>query len=48
MQTMTMRAHLLPVEGSLPSLTGATAWLNSQPRRRSIHQDNGQGERAAQ
>jgi thiol-disulfide isomerase/thioredoxin len=31
MQTMTMRAHPLPVEGTLPSLAGATTWLNSQP-----------------
>jgi thiol-disulfide isomerase/thioredoxin len=31
MQTMTMRAHPLPIEGTLPSLTGATTWLNSQP-----------------
>src|SRR5215813_3664162 len=31
MQTMTMRAHPLPVEGTLPSFTGAIAWLNSQP-----------------
>ena len=31
MQTMTMRAHPLPIEGTLPSLAGATTWLNSQP-----------------
>jgi len=31
MQTMTMRAHPLPMEGALPSLAGATAWLNTQP-----------------
>jgi len=31
MQTMTMRAHPLPVEGTLPSLAGASTWLNSQP-----------------
>ena len=31
MQTMTMRAHPLPIEGTLPSLVGATTWLNSQP-----------------
>ena len=31
MQTMTMRAHPLPVEGSLPSFAGAITWLNSQP-----------------
>ncbi len=31
MQTMTMRAHPLPIEGALPSLGGATTWLNSQP-----------------
>jgi thiol-disulfide isomerase/thioredoxin len=31
MQTMTMRAHPLPVEGNLPSMAGATTWLNSQP-----------------
>jgi thiol-disulfide isomerase/thioredoxin len=31
MQTMNMRAHPLPIEGTLPSLTGATTWLNSQP-----------------
>src|SRR5499425_2112360 len=31
MQTMTMRAHPLPVEGSLPSFMGAITWLNSQP-----------------
>src|SRR5439155_26660612 len=31
MQTMTMRAHPLPVEGTLPSLSGATTWINSQP-----------------
>jgi hypothetical protein len=30
-QTMTMRAHPLPVEGTLPSFTGAITWLNSQP-----------------
>ena len=28
---MTMRAHPLPIEGTLPSLAGATTWLNSQP-----------------
>jgi len=31
MQTMTMRAHPLPIEGTLSSFAGATAWLNSQP-----------------
>jgi thiol-disulfide isomerase/thioredoxin len=31
LQTMTMRAHRLPIEGTLPSLAGATTWLNSQP-----------------
>ena len=31
MQTMTMRAHPLPIEGTLPYFAGATAWLNSQP-----------------
>jgi thiol-disulfide isomerase/thioredoxin len=31
MQTMTMRAHPLPVEGTLPSLASAITWLNSQP-----------------
>ena len=31
MQTMTMRAHPLPVEGALPSFMGAITWLNSQP-----------------
>src|SRR5215467_1511896 len=31
MQTMTMRAHPLPVEGTLPSFSGAITWLNSQP-----------------
>jgi thiol-disulfide isomerase/thioredoxin len=31
MQTMTMRAHPLPVEGSLASFAGAITWLNSQP-----------------
>jgi thiol-disulfide isomerase/thioredoxin len=31
MQTMTMRAHPLPFEGTIPSLAGATTWLNSQP-----------------
>ena len=31
MQTMTMRAHPLPIEGTLPSLAGAITWLNSQP-----------------
>jgi len=31
MQTMNMRAHPLPVEGSLPSFSGAITWLNSQP-----------------
>src|SRR5438128_11312502 len=31
MQTMTMRAHPLPIEGTLPSRAGATTWLNSQP-----------------
>ena len=31
MQTMTMRAHPLPIEGTLPSLAGAVTWLNSQP-----------------
>jgi thiol-disulfide isomerase/thioredoxin len=31
LQTMTMRAHPLPIEGTLPSLAGATTWLNSQP-----------------
>src|SRR6266478_1372906 len=31
MQTMTMRAHPLPIEGTLPSLAGATTWLNSHP-----------------
>src|SRR5438045_9099857 len=31
MRTMTMRAHPLPVEGTLPSLAGAITWLNSQP-----------------
>ena len=31
MQTMTMRAHPLPVEGSLPSFAGVITWLNSQP-----------------
>jgi len=31
MQTMAMRAHPLPIEGALPSLVGATTWLNSQP-----------------
>ena len=31
MQTMTMRAHPLPIEGTLPSFVGATTWLNSQP-----------------
>jgi len=31
MQTMTMRAHPLPIEGTLPSLAGATTWLNSSP-----------------
>ena len=30
-QTMTMRAHPLPIEGTLPSLAGAITWLNSQP-----------------
>jgi len=30
-QTMTMRAHPLPVEGALPSFMGAITWLNSQP-----------------
>ena len=30
-QTMTMRAHPLPMEGMLPSFAGATAWLNSPP-----------------
>jgi hypothetical protein len=31
LQTMTMQAHPLPIEGTLPSLAGATTWLNSQP-----------------
>jgi len=31
MQTMTMRAHPLPFEGTLPSFAGAIVWLNSQP-----------------
>jgi thiol-disulfide isomerase/thioredoxin len=31
MQTMSMRAHPLPIEGTLPSLVGAVTWLNSQP-----------------
>ena len=31
MQTMTMRAHPLPVEGSLASFADAITWLNSQP-----------------
>src|ERR1700757_715197 len=31
MQTMTMRAHPLPIEGALPSFAGAITWLNSQP-----------------
>jgi len=31
MQTMTMRAHPLPVEGTLPSFAGAITWLDSQP-----------------
>jgi thiol-disulfide isomerase/thioredoxin len=31
MQTMTMRAHPLPVEGTLPSFAGVITWLNSQP-----------------
>ena len=31
MQTMSMRAHPLPVEGILPSFSGAITWLNSQP-----------------
>jgi thiol-disulfide isomerase/thioredoxin len=31
MQTMTMRAHPLPIEGMLPSFGGATTWLNSPP-----------------
>src|SRR5689334_2935573 len=31
MQTMIMRAHPLPVEGTLPSFAGAVTWLNSQP-----------------
>ena len=31
MQTMTMRAHPLPIEGTLPSLAGAATWLNSPP-----------------
>jgi len=31
MQTMTMRAHPLPIEGALPSFIGAITWLNSQP-----------------
>jgi thiol-disulfide isomerase/thioredoxin len=31
MQTMTMRVHPLPIEGTLPSLAGALTWLNSQP-----------------
>jgi len=31
MQTMTMRAHPLPIEGTLPSFAGAITWLNSQP-----------------
>ena len=31
MQTMTMRAHPLPIEGTLPSFVGAITWLNSQP-----------------
>jgi len=31
MQTMSMRAHPLPVEGALPSFAGAITWLNSEP-----------------
>ena len=31
MHPMTTREARLPVEGMLASLTGATAWLNSQP-----------------
>jgi thiol-disulfide isomerase/thioredoxin len=31
MQTMTMRAHPLPVEGKLPSFAGAITWLSSEP-----------------
>jgi len=31
MQTTTARQAPLPVEGTLPSFVGATAWLNSQP-----------------
>jgi hypothetical protein len=31
MQTMSMRAHPLPIEGMLPGFTGATTWLNSPP-----------------
>jgi thiol-disulfide isomerase/thioredoxin len=31
MQTMNMRAHPLPFEGTLPSFAGAITWLNSQP-----------------
>jgi hypothetical protein len=30
-QPMTSRTDPLPVEGALPSLAGATGWLNSQP-----------------
>ena len=31
MQTTTTRARPLPIEGTVPSLAGATTWLNSQP-----------------
>ena len=40
MQTMAMRAHPLPIEGTLPSLAGATTWLTS-PKTRSFSRNGG-------